>query len=394
MNGRAHATPERKCAPLSPAAAGFAAARGEGRGGVGPYVHTYTGTSQAQCFEGSTSQYFEKQRKKKRFHTVAEIYQSLWKIGEEERAKALIGCGNWFDAYKSPCGTVKLRPCHCDDLFCPECCNRRSIDLQKRIADRMNQTEHDYWHLIPTVASWADLSKPALKRFIRQLARLRETDVWKEQVTGGVYSVETTWNEGPGWHPHFHILIETPKKLPMDWITRLKAKWREITGSHYIRLERMYGLDKKQRKTRKINRRSIREIVKYTTKAASFAARPELVRQFIDAFKSVRRMQAFGSFLGAVKQAEKDTGEKSQPAGCACGKCPSEQFTLFRTGIHISETQLMLDGTRQLKPCKPQRDEPPPGDWLSEAEYKRIESRHQIAMFAGPLFDGACEQFG
>lgn len=372
----------------SPRGAGVAPRGGEG--GRGPYVHTHKGTSHAQCFEGSTAQFFEKQRNKKRFHIVAQVYYSLWKIGEEDRANALMGCCKWFDAYRSPCGTVKLRPCRCDDLFCPDCCNRRSIDLQKRIAERINQTEHDYWHLGVTVRSWADLSKPALKRLIKQLARLRESDVWKEQVTGGVYSVETTWNDGKGWHPHFHILIETPKRLPMDWIKRLRAKWLEITGdSHVMKLERMYGLDKKGQKTRKLNKRAIREIVKYATKAASFAARPELVRQFIDAFRNVRRMQAFGSFLGVVKQAEKDTTEKDKPVGCACGKCTPEQFTLFRTGIHVSETRLMLDGSRQLKLLDTgPKYEVPPRDWLSEPEYKRVQSRLQAAMFAGPLFDG------
>jgi hypothetical protein len=240
------------------------------------------------------------------------------------------------------------------------------------------------------VKSWADLSKPKLKRLNKELARLRESDVWKEQVTGGVYSVEATYNEGAGWHPHFHVLIETPKKLPMDWIKRLRAKWLEITGdSHYMKLERMYGVDKNGRKTRKINRRAVREIVKYATKAATFAARPALVRQFIDAFKSTRRMQAFGSFLGVVKAAEKDTADKNKPVGCACGKCLPEQFVLFRH-VHISETRLMADGSRQLKifDTGPQY-EVPPRDWLTEDQYKRIQSRLQTAMFAGPLFDGS-----
>jgi hypothetical protein len=378
-----------KSAPLSPSVASFATDAGEGRGGEGPYVHTHMQHLTPIEFEGSTTEYFEKERKRKRYHTVAQICGSLWKIGEEEQAKWLISCGNWFNAYKTPCGTVKLMPYHCNSPFCPGCCNRRSISLQKRISERINQSQHDYWHLVITVVSWADLSKPALKRLNKNLARLRETDVWKEQVTGGVYSVETTWNEGSGWHPHFHVLIETPKKLPLDWITRLKAKWLEITGdSHYIRLERMYGLDKKGRKTRKLNKRAIREIVKYATKAASFATRPELVRQFLDAFKNSRRMQAFGSFLGVTKEADKDEEKAAQPVGCACGKCLPEQFKLFRC-VHVSDTRLMADGSRQLKLFEGLKPEGPPGDWLSENEYKRVQSKLQTAMFAGPLFDGA-----
>lgn len=370
--------------------AGFA--RG-GEGGRGPYVHTYTQHLASGIYEGSTTQYYERQRKRKRFHTVAQICGSLWKIGEEDHAKALMGCGNWWNCYKSPCGTVKLVPCHCNSPFCPDCCNRRSIDLQKRISDKLNQSQHDYWHLVITVVSWDDLSKPALKRLGKQLARLRESEVWKEQVTGGVYSIEVTWNEENGsWHPHFHVLIETPKKLPMDWIKRLRAEWLRITGdSHYIRLERMYGVDKKGRKTRHINRRAVREIVKYATKAASFATRPELVRQFLDAFKNARRMQAFGSFLGVVKQAEKDTAEKEIPeVGCACGKCERDQFHLFKR-VHVSETRLMADGSRQLKLFDTGPPEVPHMDRLTEKEFQRIESRLQTAMFAGPLFDGLAQ---
>jgi hypothetical protein len=36
----------RKSAPLAPRGAGFAPRRGEGRGGVGPYVHTHLATSE------------------------------------------------------------------------------------------------------------------------------------------------------------------------------------------------------------------------------------------------------------------------------------------------------------------------------------------------------------
>jgi hypothetical protein len=222
----------------------------------------------------------------------------------------------------------------------------------------MNQTKYHYFFLTLTVKNSKDLTRQGLKRLNKQFAALRGLDAWKEEVRGGVYSVETTYNtETKEWHPHFHVLLECRRALPGSWLGCLKGNWRRITnGSHVIRLERMYGIDKKGVKRRKLNRSALRELVKYATKSASFGHVPELVDTFLTAFENVRRMQSFGSFLGVQKEAEEEaekvfdpTAEKFALVGCKCGMCTWFVGVRCRELVHISQTVLALDGSRQLK---------------------------------------------
>jgi len=370
-------------------------ARAEG----GPYVHTPIGTSSPKHFHGSTSDTVEKIRKKKRFKHIAECAHALFEAGEEDASKALLSCGRYFRKWKSKkCGTVRLVPCPCESPFCPECANRRSLPLQERICELLNKTEHDYFHMVITVLNWLTLTKPALQKMISQFAELRETEEWREEVTGGIYSVEATYNrEVETWHPHFHVLIETRKRLPLAWIESIKMRWREITGdSHVIHLEPMYGVDKKGRKTRKINRRAVRELVKYATKTADFSDHQDCVLDFFHAFKGIRRMQSFGSFLGVVKQADKEANEShvKEPVGCSCGLCKWNDGYFELELVHISQTILLADGSRQLKLFESGMSPPDFSvlDEVPEKEYQKKQiGRMQPLLFVGPLFDGPYE---
>jgi hypothetical protein len=181
----------------------------------------------------------------------------------------------------------------------------------------------------------------------------------------------------------------------MDWIDRVRAHWISITGSHVLRLEKMYGTDKKGRKTRKVNKRAIRELVKYATKTADFSDRADCVMEFYRAFKGVRRMQCFGSFLGIDKDAEKeaDPTHPENLVGCSCGFCKWADMKFVRK-VHITDTILLSDGSRQLKLFD--SGEGPPDslqvqDWLSEKQFQIEEVRKmQRVLFSGPLFDGLC----
>jgi len=132
-------------------------------------------------------------------------------------------------------------------------------------------------------------------------------------------------------------------------VYRLRVLWRRITGSHVINLQPVYGRDKKGRETRRINRRALCELVKYATKASGFSSSAERVAEFYRSFANVRRVQAFGSFYGAVRERAEEDAEKNQElVGCACGMCRWKDGSpagLF----HIFQTSLDVNGIRQLK---------------------------------------------
>jgi hypothetical protein len=352
-------------------------------GGDRPYVHTPIGTSPAKVFEGTTAEGIEKIRKSKRFKQVMEVAFQFAKADEQDLANAILSCGRYFRRVNFPCGTYKLIPFPCDSIFCPSCAARRSLPLQNRIIERMNPTVNDYWHLVITVQSWLTLTASGLKNLISQFAELRASGVWKEEVTGGVYSIEVTFNrDNQTWHPHLHVLIETPKRLPMNWIERLKMEWRGITnGSHVMRLEKMYGVDKKGNKRGNVNARSVRELAKYATKALTFSDRPGRVMEFYNAFKNVRRVQSFGSFIGMVKEAEKDAekAHESEPVGCKCGMCIWAQGEVEREIVHISKTFLTSEGLRQVKLFELDTGPPPePEKFLSQEFYEQTRALAEI----------------
>ena len=383
-----------KSAPLARRGVGD----GGGAGGRGPYVHTPIGTSPPQVFEGRTIDGIERKRNRERFKHIAACSFALMHGGEQEAGRALLSCGRYFQRINFPCGTYKLVPFPCDSVFCPECANRRSKPLQEKISERLNQAEHDYFFLTITVLNWLTLTNAGIKKLVAQFAELRESADWKEEVSGGAYSVEATYNRAASsWHPHLHVLIETRKRLPMDWINRIRATWLAITGSHVLRLEKMYGTDKKGRKTRKVNKRAVRELVKYATKTADFSDRADCVMEFFHAFKGVRRMQSFGSFLGVDKDAEKEANEEhtKEPVGCSCGLCKWSDGK-FIVKVHITDTILLADGSRQLKLFEPGAGPPelPAYEWIPEKEFQTREAkRMQPLLFVGPLFEGAYESF-
>ncbi len=331
----------------------------EGRGGV--YVHTSLETSGPQVFEGSTVEYLDSERKRKRLKVLIAVTYALETAGREVESKALLSCGNYFRMGVLPCGTVKLIPFYCCSPFCPECSRRRAKVYQLKVWDIVRKDKNNLFHLTLTKKSVRTLDRSVIDDFIESLKRLRDSPEWREWIDGGFYSIEATYNEKNGWHPHAHLLIKAKGRLPDSFLPKIKAAWFAATGdSSYVHLERLYGMNKRGKKTRRVNERAIKEIVKYATKAADFCHSPELVVEFLDAFKNVRRLQSFGCFFRVDATVDKEVEPEKQSsalAGCSCGLCTFGQLHFEESLIHVSDTVLQNDGTRTLSPeCKARWD--------------------------------------
>lgn len=350
-----------KRAPLVPAG-GVSA--GRGAGGSGEYVHTHSNifpknsSLKPQVFEGTTFEGEAKERRRARVSTLQAVYNALYYAGETEcdlrdAAHRLMQCGNWHQKFNLPCGDHRCVPYPCNLIFCSHCSSRRSKPLIKRIVKAVDPKKR-YWLLTITVKNWATLTKDKIAEdLLAKFSELRETREWKKFVTGGVYSVEATFNRERGdWHPHLHVLIETTERLPKLWVYRVRVLWRRLTGSHVINLQTVYGIDKKGRKTRRINGRALRELVKYASKAADFSRSPARVVEFYRAFTGVRRLQTFGSFFNRPSEAkepdEDGRANSEELVGCKCGQCRWKDAApagLFRT----RDTFIDANGNRQLR---------------------------------------------
>jgi hypothetical protein len=381
-----------KRAPLVPA---DGVPAGRGAGGSGAYVHTDSNIfrkislatlPRSLVFEGTTLEGELRERNRRRFHLVHQVFHALYQAGEDEpdlrdHARRLFGCGQWVKRIDFACGTYRLVPCACNSIFCQDCSAKRSRPIVERILQQLDRKKR-YWFLTITVENWRTLTREQLSGLTEKFSKLRETDEWKKHVTGGIYSVEATFNRQRGdWHPHFHVLIETDRRLPRSWIYRLRVLWRRLTGSHVINLQPLYGRDKKGRKTRKINRRALCELVKYATKAADFSHDPGRVVEFFRAFQNVRRVQGFGSFYGTCSREPGCEGPDEQEnglVGCNCGSCEWSDGTPSPTLFHISKTFLNPDGVRQLRLFDSGIDPP---KILSDPDPPPLETKANLDLF-------------
>ncbi len=337
-----------------------------GRGGRGArearYVHTHLATSSQKVFYGDTQTGEAMYRKAVRRKVAASVVNSLNVGGELAEAKRLACCGEWFKLGRCSQGGQRLEPNPCNSMFCSNCAARKSKPLQKRILSRCLVRTKRYYFLTLTMPTLASLSPGQAGRFRKYFARLRRAKVWNQVmrngtswigITGGLSSVECTFrpNSG-GWHLHLHVLIEMPGRCTKEWLKALKAEWLRITGTgRYLNILPVYRRSRRGKKIyRGVNRKAIKELVKYVTKAADFADSPERVCEFLRAFKHVRRYQCFGSFQGALKKEERQPGDDGRELACSCGSSHyHDQFTWSCRPVHISETKAMPDGTRQLK---------------------------------------------
>jgi hypothetical protein len=157
--------------------------------------------------------------------------------------------------------------------------------------------------------------------------------------------------ESESWHPHIHVLLEAPRHLPRWWLVLLKTAWNQITGdARYLRLQRAYSVTKRgKKKYNRINAKALREVCKYVTKCAEFSGDHLLVDQFLTAFTGVRRIQCFGSFHGAkAREFERVPGEDEQGIAETEKKLADEGYIKLPFKAHLSDTELLPDGTRQL----------------------------------------------
>jgi hypothetical protein len=337
-----------------------------GRGGRGArgarYVHTHLATSSHLVFRGDSRTGARLQRNALRKKVLEQSVNSLNECGEEAEAKRLSCCGSWFKVGRCPEGGQRLEPNPCNSKLCVACADRKSHSLQKRILERCRKRGKRYYFLTLTVPNCRSLSRADLDRLIECFARLRRSTAWNRVrwsgtewlgITGGVYSIECVFNrDRDDWHPHIHVLVEMPGENPEGWLDALKAAWLAVTGDgRNVHIERVYGRSKRGKKTyRRVNLKALKELVKYVTKAASFADSPARVGEFVRAFRDVRRVQAFGSFFGVFKDPEREVGVDGPELKCSCGSSHyHSNFTWSRRPVHISETKAMPDGTRQLK---------------------------------------------
>jgi hypothetical protein len=121
---------------------------------------------------------------------------------------------------------LALVPGYCRDRMCPTCARRRSRDHFHRVHAEVGKMDEPRFATFTLKHSNAPLWLQLVK-LITCFRELRKSDLWKENVVGGIASVEVKLSEKDRcWHVHLHTIIDG-KFMSQRALSRL---WFITTG--------------------------------------------------------------------------------------------------------------------------------------------------------------------
>lgn len=249
-----------------------------------------------------------------------QLIDSLQKAGRLQEAFNVHDCGSkWMhlgcarDDYDCECTIVV--PWFCNHRLCPVCQKRRSALVKRNLKASYKllknfETGRDYHsvkvRMITLTVKNPDFINREYYQWLKDcLTKLRRSKLFRENVLGGHYVIETTRNkERNSWHPHVHMMVASKFIRQVE----LKKLWQRITKHSYI-----VGITLADPGT-------INEIGKYVTKSTDFLHDPFAVDEFLKAVKGLRLSHSFGAIYN-LKSDEEATA-------CLCPKCGFNEWYL------------------------------------------------------------------
>lgn len=182
------------------------------------------------------------------------------------------------------CGHVLTVPVYCRNRFCPVCTTARRLRVRSKLTGFIKvhrcTGSYGYKHLTLTIKNQPDL-KVMVKSLSKSFRRLRQRQIWKKNVRGGVFVVEITRKDS-GWHAHLHIIIEAKYMVYSD----LLAAWEAVSLGSGVYIRRIPP------------GQIVRYLTKYITKSELGI---EYQRVASEALKGTRLFQPFGTWHNPIQ---------------------------------------------------------------------------------------------
>jgi len=200
----------------------------------------------------------------------------------------------YLDVQKQHVRTIITR---CRQRICPWCTHARTARAKVQILAIM-ATMHNPRSIVLTARSNdrpLDQQISALRQAFRKFRTYKQ---WKTIVTGGVYTLEVTYNPRAGtWHPHVHIIADG-QFFPQPLLSKL---WKRATGdSDIVWISKADNAPK-----------AAMELAGYIGKPPKIKEMPAAaLREYVAATRSVRMLQTFGT---ARDQKAEDRDELPAP---------------------------------------------------------------------------------
>lgn len=148
-----------------------------------------------------------------------------------KRAYSMAACGQTARLFLDPeRGKVAAVLTRCGHRLCPWCTHHRTAEAKRKILAVM-ATMKDPRTIVLTARSNDRPLAEQLRKLRTDFNRLRHSKRWKDRVTGGVYTLEVTYNpRAMTWHPHVHLIVDgTYFPQPL-----LSSLWKKATGDSDI----------------------------------------------------------------------------------------------------------------------------------------------------------------
>lgn len=222
-------------------------------------------------------------------HDRKRVMRALMATGaREERLQRFWQCGSQIWVYEhGPTGELAFRHNHCGDRFCLVCGRLRSSLISGQIEKLIGKCQ-PLFMTFTVRGRPGDTLNPLLERLTAAWKQLRQTDLWKQKIRGGVAMLEVKHSDTSGghWHPHLHVIADGDY-IEVGWLTQL---WKTLTdGSTQVHVTRV-----------KAQGKVINYVTKYASKPmdSSYLRKPNLLQQAIVALKGRRLCACFGSWYG------------------------------------------------------------------------------------------------
>lgn len=180
---------------------------------------------------------------------------------------------------------LKLLADYCRDRFCRPCATARAQRLTGVLVPFLAKKSLRFVTL--TLRSSDEPLAAQVKRLLACFRRLRQRQLWKANVSGGLAVLELTHSEDrKQWHPHLHVLTEG------SFIQQrtLASSWLSVTGdSHIVDIRKV---------TDTVT--AARYLTKYIAKGVpgSVLYNPSLAVEAVNALTGQRTFLCFGTWHG------------------------------------------------------------------------------------------------
>ena len=163
-----------------------------------------------------------------------EIIEALSKsayASDLRTAARLSACGQsarlWLDPEHGKVVTILTR---CGVRICPWCTHHRTARAKFQILAIMKTMTFPRT-IVLTARSTNRPLADQLTKLRQDFRRLRKNKRWNELVTGGVYTLEVTYNpRSRTWHPHVHLIVDG-RFFPQPLLSSL---WKQATTDSEI----------------------------------------------------------------------------------------------------------------------------------------------------------------